>query len=367
MLSAPLDILRIRQYFNAITMTREVLSGIRDDVTFLDAMRRAVLPLPFDGSTGTTERHPFPHQRVRPVAGLRGQRIAVIASGGSGALSSVVGVARALEESGVQPSAYSLCSGSALFGFPLAAGLNADEVAEFTLGLTATDLVDVDWKALALLGVTAARGFTGAARSEKLERAYLRRLGRMTLGDAPIPAYAPVWNVERNRVEYIGPRTHPRLTLARAVRMAVALPLFLQAVPMGRHHYYDGGSIDIFPVAPVLDVEPVPDMAIGVNCFYPHEFLGEDVTGWTKRPFSILYGASQIRTGQHMELGRQALARLRATVPAVLLVEPVPYSEICGSGLYRQFVDNSQWPDFMRAGRTATLSALRDRTSAAAA
>ena len=39
--------------------------------------------------------------------------------------------ARALEEAGLRPAVISLCSGSALFGFPVAAGVPADEVAEF--------------------------------------------------------------------------------------------------------------------------------------------------------------------------------------------------------------------------------------------
>ena len=59
----------------------------------------------------------------------------MLATGGSGALASVVGAARALEEAGIRPAVISLCSGSALFGFPIAAGIPADEVAAFTLGL----------------------------------------------------------------------------------------------------------------------------------------------------------------------------------------------------------------------------------------
>jgi hypothetical protein len=62
---------------------------------------------------------------------------------------------------------------------------------------------------------------------------------------------------------------------------------------------------------------------------------------------------------QHLELARANLARLRSTVPEVILIEPVPYSTISGTGLYRQFFDNVLWPDFIRAGRTAARRALR--------
>ena len=360
MLSGALDILRIRQYFNAITMTRELVAGVRRDAAFLDAVRHSLLPLPFE-HRGTTERRPFDGEEPavpRALRRLRGSRVAVVASGGSGALSSIVGVARALEDAGVRPSVYSLCSGSALFGFPLAAGMRADEVAEFVLGMQPDRLVDADWGRVLTLLPKVARGFSGIIRGEKLEAAYRDLLGHMTLADLEVPAYVPLWNVEHNRVEFVGPATHPRLEVARAVHMATALPLFFSAVPMGRYNYYDGGTVDILPVTPVLDLEPLPDAALVVNCFYPKGLGGEDVSGWTRRAGSIFIAASQVRTSQHLELARQNLALLCAAVPAVHLIEPVPYATVTGIGLYEQFIDNRDWPAFMRAGRHATVRAF---------
>jgi hypothetical protein len=37
----------------------------------------------------------------------------------------------------------------------------------------------------------------------------------------------------------------------------------------------------------------------------------------------------------------------------------VPYWKVAGAGFYQQFLDTSQWPQFMRAGREATLASLR--------
>ena len=31
----------------------------------------------------------------------------------------------------------------------------------------------------------------------------------LSLRELPIPAYAPIWNVEENRVEFLGPETYP--------------------------------------------------------------------------------------------------------------------------------------------------------------
>jgi NTE family protein len=363
-LSSALDILRIRQYFNAITATRTFAAGVRDDASFLDAVRHALLPLPVD-SWGTEERRPFDHvQPVHGGAALRHRwgRVAVLATGGSGALASVVGVARALEEAGIEPCAYSLCSGSALFGFPLATGRSAGEVAEFVLGLRTDRCADVDWAAVGMLAPRLARGFTGLMRGEKLEALYRQWLGDITLAELPIPAYAPVWNVERNRVEYIGPASHPHLPVARAVHLAVSLPLFFRAVQIGRYHYYDGGTVDILPTAPLLDMEPRPDSVLTVNAFYPHEFHGEDETGWTLRRLSILHAAAQVKTCQHIELARRNMAQLRSSVAHVELLEPVPYATVKGIGLYAQFLDTRRWPEFMRAGHRATARTLAARS-----
>ena len=43
-----------------------------------------------------------------------------------------------------------------------------------------------------------------------------------------------------------------------------------------------------------------------------------------------------------------------------LLIEPVPYWKVAGTGFYKQFLDTREWPEFMRAGRTAALASLRE-------
>ena len=361
-LDAALDIHRVRQYFNVILRARDLTTGARKDVAFADALRRAVLPLPF-------ARQPAPG---RIFGSLRGAappplpgRVAVVASGGSGALASLVGVAKALADSGTKVSVYSLCSGSALFGFPLAAGMPPDDVAALTAAVRPGDYVDVGWREMAAAVPTLGRGWKGLLRGDRLEEFYRAHLGDLTLGGMPIPGYAPIWNVEHNRLEFIGPRTHPDLPVARAIRMAVSMPLLMRPAELDGLLWCDGGIVDIFPVRPVLDIEPAVDTAVAVNCFYPHEFGGEDVTGWDSRRFSIVTAAAQVRTCQHAQLAREHLARLRRSAHT-LLVEPVPYWKVAGTGFYQQFLDNREWPQFMRAGRAAMLAALRDDAAVAA-
>ncbi len=362
-LDAALDIHRLRQYFNILLTTREILSSGRADARFLQALRRGVLPLPLDP-------RPAPGPIFKPLPAsdppaLRG-RVGVVATGGSGAMACLVGVAKALEDSGTEVSVYSVCSGSALFGFPLGAGMPADEVAELTASVRPADYVDVGWRELGSLLPRLGRGWNGILRGDKLEAFYRGHLGDLTLAQLRTPVYAPIWNVEHNRLTFIGPRTYPDMPVAHAIRMSVSMPLLMQPVVLDGQSWCDGGIVDIFPVHPVLDIEPPVETAVAVNGFYPHDFQGEDVTGWFDKPWSILYAASQVRTAQQVQLARENLARLRAAADT-LLVEPVPYWRVSGAQFYQHFVDTSAWPEFMLAGRTAMLAALRGHASAQAA
>jgi NTE family protein len=355
-LDAALDVFRMRQYFDVVVRARDVATAVRKDASFVRALRRGMLPLPFD-------RRRAPGRVFGPLRGtvpppLAGRRVGVVATGGSGALASLIGVAKALHDSGTQVSVYSLCSGSALFGFPLGTGMSPDEAAELTASMRPGDYVDVGWREMAMLAPTLARGWCGIVRGDKLEAFYRRHLGDLTLAQLRIPVYAPIWNVEHNRLDFLGPRTYPDLPVARAIRMAVALPLFVQPVTLDGLSWCDGGIVDIFPVRPVLDLEPAVDTAVAVNGFYPPGFAGEDATGWDSRPLSIVAAASQVRTCQQAELAREHLARLRQEARTIL-VEPVPYWKVAGIGFYEQFLDTREWPEFMRAGRAAMLTALR--------
>ena len=354
-LDAALDIFRMRQYFDVVVRARDMAAALRKDTTFLRTVRRGLLPLPSDRRPAAEHIFgPLPGTAPPPLTG----RVGVVATGGSGALASLVGVAKALQDSGTEVSVYSVCSGSALFGFPLGAGMPPDEVAELTASMRPGDYIDVGWGEIAKLAPTLARGWCGILRGDKLEAFYRGHLGDLTLAQLRTPTYAPIWNVEHNRVDFVGPRTHPAMPVAHAIRMAVSLPLFVQPAILGGLSWCDGGIVDIFPVRPVLDIEPAVDTAVAVNCFYPHEFRGEDVTGWNRRPLSIVTAASQVRTCQQAELAREHLARLRRET-RTLLVEPVPYGKVAGTGFYEQFLDTRQWPEFMRAGRDVMLASLR--------
>ena len=353
----------MRQYFDVCVRARDVATAIRKDATFLDTVRRGFLPLPFD-------RQPAPAHVFGPMRGatpppLAG-RVGVVATGGSGALASLVGVAKALEDSGTEVSVYSVCSGSALFGFPLGAGMSPDEVAELTASMRPGGLhrrrVAGDRRAHRDVGAWLVRHPARREAGGVLSRS-LRRSDAGAAADADVRADL---ECRAQPPGLVGARTHPDMPVAHAIRMAVALPLFVQPVVLDGMSWCDGGIVDIFPVRPVLDIEPAVDTAVAVNGFYPHEFGGEDITGWDDRPLSIVSAASQVRTCQQAALAREHLARLRRQA-RTLLVEPVPYGKVAGTGFYEQFLDTREWPEFMRAGREAMLASLRRHAPRAAA
>ncbi len=352
-----IDIFRVREYFDGLTEVRDVARAMRDDAGFLGALRRALVRLPMDPKPVMPAEPLWPARTAK--AAVRATRLGIVASGGSGALASLVGVLRACEELGIRPRAMSFASGAALFGYPVAAGKTPDEVARFVLEADPAAWVDANWRGLAGILPSQGRGFAGIIKGARLEAAYAGFLGDARLGDLRIPTYAPVWNIEHNRLEYIGPTTHPDLKVSRAIRMAVSLPLFVDPVPWRGGHWCDGGIVDIFPVHPMLDLAPSCDIVLGVNCFYPPGFAGEDASGWQGRRWSMLDIADQVVTAQHVQLARENLRRLRAEVDTVMMIDPVPFELVRRAGFYAQFLDHSQWPDFMRAGRRAALLALR--------
>ena len=142
---------------------------------------------------------------------LRGLKVAVVISGGSGATSSTVGVQRAFEEAGLEPAALSAASGAVLFAALWACGIDSAAIAQFWLGLHRQDYVDVGWGALVRSAGRAMGGWAGLIRGEALERSVRTLIGSRRLGETRIPFSMPAWNIDRNRVEIFGTRTTPDL------------------------------------------------------------------------------------------------------------------------------------------------------------
>ena len=361
MLTSIVEPNNLRTVFNALSMTRDLLRRLREDGAFLSLARRSLLPLPFEREANLPG-DVFPSPEPLDAGSLRGRKIAIVASGGSGATASLVGVQRAFEEAGLTPAAISACSGSVLFASLWACGLDAAAVARFWLTLPRSGYFDPDWRNVLHASGAAFRRWGGLLSGSALEHSFRALLGDRRLGETRIPFSAVVWNIDLNRVEYVGTRYTPELPVAVAARVGISIPIFVEPVRIGSHLYGDGGVVDIFPVRPVLDERP--DVIIGLNSYLPQDFGGEDLSGWRDRTFGILRASGQLRWSGMLALARE---QARLAGDRLVLLHPVPYSQVRGARFYETFLDRTSWPSYMLAGRqTAREALLRSRTAFAA-
>jgi NTE family protein len=103
----------------------------------------------------------------------------VVATGGSGTLASLVGVAKALQDSGTK-------------GLGLQ-GCRPEEAAELTASVRPGDYFGIEWREIATLVPALARGWCGIIGGGKLEVSHRSHFGDLTLAQLPAPEYAPVW------------------------------------------------------------------------------------------------------------------------------------------------------------------------------
>lgn len=358
---------QIKEYFHWVSNVLDFGEDLREDLSFLRTMQRTLLPFPW---LGRREWQPpleklLPPPRPFTVQSLAGKKIGLVATGGSGVMITALGVMRACEEAGLEIAAISACSGSAMFLAPVAAGLSAEEAIDFVFGWRTEDYVDPRWSELLRLPLRLGQGFTGVLDMEVVERLYHDRLGGVVAGDLRIPFYANIWDLDHNDVVAMGTRTTPDIRLARLVRAAASLPIYARPLEMNGTLYGDGGVISIFPAETLVDYHPEIDYFIGVNCFYPENFAGEDLSGWDRRTFSPIRVSPQPRHGQHLELARM---NLRQIEDRCLMLHPVPYHDIKGIKFYEQFIDRSRWPEFVIRGyhHARRNLALLDRRAAGA-
>jgi len=323
-------------------------------LSFLNHARRTLMPLPVVDRQGPVATDVLPPLKRRPIAGLQGKEIGIIASGGGGGCVAMVGVARAFEEAGIRPTLYSACSGSAIWGAMWAAGMSAQEMADFSLSWRAQDYLDVQWARIPRLALSALKGFTGLMKGEALEQLFNERFWSMPVSDTAFPITSIAYNMDLGRVEYFGTEHTPKLTLGELVRIAVALPLFIESVPVDGHLYVDGAVIELFPAQPVLEQGGF-DHVFGLNFMLPRRFEAPDITGWAERLGGFMQASRQLQQGNHLEMARRARRELGERFT---LIDPIDPSLLRGVSFYDLFIDRRQWPTLIRQGHAAATRAL---------
>jgi predicted acylesterase/phospholipase RssA len=354
---SPLDVLdpfSVKRQLDRIDDLRELGRRLTSDAGALRSARRAVLPLPLIDRRQKANTHVFPPFRSRPIPSLRTREIGLVLSGGSGSCVAACGVARALEEAGVEPRAISVCSGSALWGSMMAAGMTAQEMVDVSLNWQPEDYLDVQWTRLPRFALSAMRGFPAVGKGEAIEQLFDRQLWNMSVGETTIPIYSAVYNFDAGRLETFGSTMTPEITIGELVRIAVALPLVMEAVKVGDSVYADGGVVDVFPAQPLIDHERL-DVVIGVNTILPPRFEGEDISGWSERPLGFMTANRQLSHAGHLELARRSRNRLGRKL---ILIDPIDYSELHGWRFYDLFIDRRKWPRLIMQGYEHTKRVL---------
>jgi NTE family protein len=354
---APLDALNpfgVKQQLDRINDLRALGSRVTANLDSLRAARRALLPMPVVDRPRRTYTKVFPPFRSRPIPSLQRRKIGLVLSGGGGSCVAACGVARALEEAGVEPAAISVCSGSAMWGSMMASGLSAQEMVDLSLNWQPEDYLDIQWTRLPRFVLAAMRGFTGLAKGAAIERLFNRQLWSMSVGEIPIPIYSIVYNIDSGCLETFGSKLTPKLELGELVRIAIALPLLVEAVKVGDHLYADGGVVDVFPAQPLIENEQL-DLYIGVNTILPARLEGEDISGWPDRPLGFMRATRQFSYAGHLELARRTVKQLGRKL---ILIDPVDYSELHGWGFYDLFIDRREWPRLILQGYEHTKNVL---------
>jgi NTE family protein len=358
-----LDPFNLKQQVARLDDVRSLSERFTSNVDAARTARRALLPLPLVDRPDRAQTNIFPPSKARPIPSLRNKKVGLLLSGGSGACVAACGVARALEEAGIEPRAISVCSGSALWGSMMAAGLTAQEMVDQSLNWQPEDYLDIQWTRIPRFALAAMRGFTGLAKGEAIEKLYDRQLWHMTLGETQVPIYSEVYNIDLNRLEVFGSKLTPDLTIAELVRIAIALPMLVESVRVEGHLYADGGVVDVFPAEPLLEHEKL-DLVVGVNTILPRGFEGEDISGWSDRTMGFVTASRQISYAGHLELARRSARRLGRKL---ILIDPVDFTEVHGWRFYDLFIDRRKWPRLIMQGYEHATSVLdRHRRSSAA-
>jgi NTE family protein len=316
------------------------------DPRFLLRARRALFPLPIVDRPTVVHAEVFPPFQRRRVKAFEGQRVALIAGGGAGACVSLIGVRRAFEEAGVEPALITACSGGTIWGSMWAAGMDAEEMADFSLSWHLEDYLDIQWAKVPRYAAAALKGFTGLAKGEAIERTFNERFGSLKVADLSIPIASIVYDMDRGAVDYLGSASQPELTIGRLVRIAIALPVFIESVEVDGHLYVDGGIIELLPAQPILR-DGGFDHVFGVNFMLPPQLEPEDITGWQDTRMGILTASRQAEQGVQLEFAR----RLRAALGSRLtIIDAADHRLLRGPAFYDIFIDRSRWPELIREG-----------------
>ena len=177
---------------------------------------------------------------------LTGRRVGVCLASGYFGFFAHAGFVTTIHDLGVRPVAVTGASAGALVGAMWASGMDPPAIRAALLSIGMTDLVDLPmpWDASGRPG--------GLIRGKRMERKLDRILTAGTFDDCRFDFAATAFDLDERRLHAFdsGP-------LAPAVRASCALPGMFAPAPIGDHVYWDGGTVEKVPLAPLASRDDI--------------------------------------------------------------------------------------------------------------
>src|SRR5215207_9913178 len=188
-------------------------------------------------------------RRVAPVAGdlflEQKRRIALVLGGGGMKGFAHIGVLRALEEAGVQPTLYAGTSIGALLAAAYVGGMTVDEMERRALSLRKRDLFRINHVRMLLERMRSPSIYL----EEPLRALCTNAIPGGTFEDLPVPLLVNTVDVERGTQVVWGLPGLRDVRIDDAVYASCALPGFFPPGRVDGRLCIDGGTIDNMPVA----------------------------------------------------------------------------------------------------------------------
>lgn len=172
--------------------------------------------------------------------------IGLVLSGGGARGISHLGVIKALQEAGIEPSIISGSSAGAILGAFIAYGYSPDEVLEI---VTKTNLYRIIRPAMSW------KGLLSIDNSEEIFKAYFPENSFESL---KIPLIVAATNVKRGKTKYF-----KKGELIRPLLASSCIPVLFHPLEIKGKTYIDGGVLNNMPVEPLIGH---CERLIGVHC-----------------------------------------------------------------------------------------------------
>jgi len=187
------------------------------------------------------------------------ERVVVVLSGGGMKAMAHIGVARALEESGLTAAEIVGTSGGAMVGALLAAGLNHERLVHLVRRLRARDVVAPARASLLLRGVGAA----SVLRPAPLQATLRRLLPIHDFHDLVIPLRVTATDLDTGELVIFGAGGRTDCPVPEAVYASMALPVYFPPARIGGRRYADGGLRAVLPLDVAASVRA--DIVVAVD------------------------------------------------------------------------------------------------------